>query len=110
MHMVVDAPARSRSSYGVAGLVAVALVAFAGGYGYHGDELYFLAAGRHLAWGYPDQPPLTPLLAHLMDLVAPDSLVVLRIPAAVAAGLTVLFVSLIAREMGGRPRAQLIAA
>ncbi|HWO61251.1 MAG TPA: glycosyltransferase family 39 protein [Umezawaea sp.] len=110
MDMVVDAPARSRSSYGVAGLVAVALVAFAGGYGYHGDELYFLAAGRHLAWGYPDQPPLTPLLAHLMDLVAPDSLVVLRIPAAVAAGLTVLFVSLIAREMGGRPRAQLVAA
>lgn len=86
------------------------LVAVAGGYGYHGDELYFLAAGRHLAWGYPDQPPLTPFVAHLMDLIAPDSLVVLRIPAALAAGLTVLFVSLTAREMGGSQRAQLIAA
>ncbi|MCS7478096.1 glycosyltransferase family 39 protein [Umezawaea endophytica] len=110
MDTVVDAPARSRLSYGVAGVVVVALVALAGGYGYHGDELYFLAAGRHLAWGYPDQPPLTPLLARLMDLIAPDSLVVLRVPAAVAAGLTVLFVSLTTREMGGRPRAQLIAA
>ena len=107
---VVEAPSRSRLSYGVAGLVAVVLAAVAGGYGYHGDELYFLAAGRHLAWGYPDQPPLTPFVARVMDLIVPDSLVALRIPAALAAGLTVLFVSLSAREMGGRPRAQLLAA
>ncbi|WNV89495.1 glycosyltransferase family 39 protein [Umezawaea sp. Da 62-37] len=110
MSTVVEAPPRSRLVYGVAGLVGAVLVALSGGYGYHGDELYFVAAGRHLAWGYPDQPPLTPLLARLMDLVAPDSLVVLRIPAAIAAALTVLFVGLIAREMGGRPRAQIIAA
>ncbi|PRY42256.1 glycosyltransferase family 39 protein [Umezawaea tangerina] len=110
MSTVVEAPPRSRLVYGVAALVGVVLVAFAGGYGYHGDELYFVAAGRHLAWGYPDQPPLTPLLARLMDLVAPDSLVALRVPAAIAAGLTVLFVGLTAREMGGRPRAQLVAA
>ncbi|WP_189227760.1 glycosyltransferase family 39 protein [Saccharothrix coeruleofusca] len=100
----------SRGAVVVAGAVVVVLVALAGGYGYHGDELYFVAAGRHLAWGYPDQPPLTPFLAHLMDSIAPGSLAVLRIPAALAAGGTVLFVALIAREMGGRPRAQLIAA
>jgi hypothetical protein len=35
-----------------AGLSAV-LVVFAGGYGYHRDELYFVAAGRHLDWAYP---------------------------------------------------------
>lgn len=93
----------------IAALVTATLIAVAGGYGYHGDELYFLAAGRHLAWGYPDQPPLTPLIAHLMDLVAPDSLVALRIPAAIAAGLTVAFVSLTAKEMNGSPRAQFIA-
>jgi hypothetical protein len=111
--MAIEVQGQHRLSYGataVAGVVAIALVALAGGYGYHGDELYFVAAGRHLAWGYPDQPPLTPFLAHLMDLIAPDNLVVLRIPAALAAGLTVLFVALIARELGGRPRAQLIAA
>jgi hypothetical protein len=31
------------------------LIVFAGGYGYHRDELYFLVAGEHLAWAYPDQ-------------------------------------------------------
>ncbi|GAA3458081.1 ArnT family glycosyltransferase [Saccharothrix longispora] len=105
----VDAPRLSRWVVGVPVAVAAVLVAFAGGYGYHGDELYFLAAGRHLAWGYPDQPPLTPFLAALADAVAPDSLVALRVPAAVAAGGTVLFVGLLAREMGGGRRAQLVA-
>ena len=35
---------------GLAGVVGLLLIAFAGGYGYHRDELYFIAAGDHLAW------------------------------------------------------------
>lgn len=94
----------------VGGLVALVLLAFAGGYGYHRDELYFLAAGDHLAWGYPDQGPLTPLLAHVMDAIAPGSLTVLRVPPALMAGATVLVTGLICFELGGARRAQLIAA
>src|SRR3954464_7776117 len=110
--------AKARSSAGLAILpllalaasVAVVLIAFAGGYGYHRDELYFLEAGRHLAWSYADQGPVTPLIAWTMDTIAPDSLTVLRVPSAIAAGLTVLLTGLLAREMGASRRAQAIAA
>lgn len=95
---------------GLAGLIVVLLIVFAGGYGYHRDELYFLAAGNHLAWGYPDQGPLTPLLAHLMNTISPGSLTVLRVPSALMSGATVLLTGMIARELGANRRAQQIAA
>ncbi|OZM73433.1 glycosyltransferase [Amycolatopsis antarctica] len=86
------------------------LLAFAGRYGYHGDELYFVAAGRNLAWGYADQPPLLPALAGLMDTLFPGSVVGLRAPAILLTGLGVVVSALIAREFGGRWRAQTMAA
>jgi 4-amino-4-deoxy-L-arabinose transferase-like glycosyltransferase len=89
--------------------VVVLLVAFASRYGYHRDELYFIAAGHHLAWGYADQGPLTPLIARAMSEIAPDSLTVLRLPSALAAGATVLLTGMLARELGGTSRAQAIA-
>lgn len=94
----------------VGGLLGAVLVASAGRYGPHRDELYFLRAGRSPAWGYPDQPPLTPLLARVMDEVAPGSLVALRLPAALAVALTAVLTGLIARELGGARGAQLLAA
>lgn len=78
-------------------------------YGIFGDELYFLAAGRHLAWGYADQPPLVPWLAAALDHLAPGNLVVLRLPATLASAGHVVLAALLAREMGGRGRAQLLA-
>ncbi|RZQ63259.1 glycosyl transferase, family 39 [Amycolatopsis suaedae] len=94
----------------MAGLIAALLLATSGRYGYFGDELYFLAAGRHLDWGYADQPPLLPLLALLMDTIAPGSVVVLRLPAILATAAAVVLTALIAREFGGGRRAQLLAA
>ena len=94
----------------VAALLALLLVAFSGRYGYHRDELYFLACGRHLAWGYPDQPALVPLIARLMSVAAPGSLVVLRLPSALAGAALVILTALLTRELGGERTAQLLAA
>ena len=92
-----------------AGLAAV-MIATSNAYGYHRDELYFLACARHLAWGYPDQPLFVPLVARLMSDLAPTSLVVLRLPSALAAMAVVVLTGLIARELGGGRGAQLLAA
>jgi len=97
-------------------LSAVAVIVFAvlfglsGRYGYHRDELYYLAAGRHLAWGYDDQPPLVVLLARLADEVAGGALMVLRLPATLALTAIVLLTGLITRELGGAAKAQTLAA
>lgn len=92
-----------------AGVVGV-LLAFASGYGPHRDELYFVAAGKHLDWAYADQGPLTPLIARAMSELSAGSLTLLRLPSALAAGASVLLTGLLAREFGGGRRARLIAA
>ncbi|WP_439381879.1 glycosyltransferase family 39 protein [Amycolatopsis lexingtonensis] len=93
----------------VTALLAIPLLLTANRYGYFGDELYFLAAGRHLAWGYVDQPPLLPLLAKAMDALG-HSPFVLRIPAMLAVLAGVVLTALIARELGGGAKAQTLAA
>ncbi len=94
----------------VSGGLTVLLLATAGGYGYHRDELYFLRAGAEPAFGYVDQPPLTPLLAHALDVVFHGSLVGLRAPSALISGLVVLITGLTAREFGATRGAQILAA
>ncbi|MFE2753046.1 glycosyltransferase family 39 protein [Actinosynnema sp. NPDC059335] len=90
--------------------VGVLLLAVSGRYGYFGDELYHVAAGRHLDWGFADQGPLTPLLAHAVDALFPGSVVALRAPAALLAAGLVVLTGATARELGGGHRAQLLAA
>jgi len=90
------------------GALAALLLVLAGRYGYHRDELYFLAAGRHLAWGYPDQPPLVPFLARV--LAPAHSVALLRAPSALAAGAIVILGGLTTRELGGGRSAQILAA
>jgi Dolichyl-phosphate-mannose-protein mannosyltransferase len=88
----------------------VVLLATSSRYGFHRDEMYFIVAGSHPAFGYPDQPPLVPLLCWAMHALAPGSLLLLRLPSAVAAAATVVLTALIARDVGGGRRAQIIAA
>ncbi|HEY3830622.1 MAG TPA: glycosyltransferase family 39 protein [Solirubrobacteraceae bacterium] len=89
---------------------AAVLLATSTRYGYHRDELYFIVAGAHPAFGYPDQPPLVPLLCWALNALSPGSLLLLRAPSALAAAATTMLAALIAREVGGGTRAQIIAA
>jgi Dolichyl-phosphate-mannose-protein mannosyltransferase len=77
-------------------------------YGYFRDELYFIATGRHLAWGYVDQPPLVALVAWLAQ-PAHDALLAIRLLPCIAAALTVYVAVRIARELGGGRFAQWLA-
>ena len=94
----------------VTAAVTVLLAATASRYDYHRDELYFRELGQRLAWGYVDQPPLTPLLARASTALFGDSVWALRLPALVSLAVTVLLLALIARELGGGRAAQTIAA
>jgi len=99
-----------RGVWVVAGLAVVLLAAFGGGYGYHRDELYFQEAGRHPAFGYPDQPPLVPLLAAAVDVLGGGSLWVFRLVPALLIGATVVLGALISREFDGAGRDQVWTA
>lgn len=77
-------------------------------YGYHRDELYFRMLGP--AWGYTDQPPLTPLIAEAAIAAFGDSVVALRIASALFAVISLAILALITRELGGGRLAQGLTA
>jgi hypothetical protein len=99
-----------RRVIGVGGVVFVVLMAVSGRYGFHRDELYFLACAQHLQASYVDQPAFTPLLAWVSLKLFGVSLPGLRLWPALAAWATVVVAGLTAREFGGGRRAQLLAA
>jgi hypothetical protein len=79
-------------------------------YGYFVDELYYLACSDHLAWGYVDQPPLIAAIAKIVRVTLGDSLPAIHLLPALAGAAKVLLAALMAREMGGRKYAQVLAA
>jgi hypothetical protein len=81
-----------------------------GGYGYFRDELYYLACGEHLAWGFVDHPPFVAFMATVTRHLLGDSLFALRFFPAICGGLIVLLTGLTARELGGGRYAQSLAA
>jgi hypothetical protein len=98
------------------GIILVAAAAFAvemavsARYGYHRDELYFLEARRHPAFGYVDQPPLTPLAARLVALLSANSLVGLRVLPALGLSALVLLTAGMSRILGAGRAGQVLAA
>lgn len=79
-------------------------------YGYFTDELYYMAAGEHLDWGFAEGSPFTPAIANLSRWLLGDSLFAIRLFPAIAGACTVILTGLFARELGGGRFAQMIAA
>jgi hypothetical protein len=93
--------------------VALGLTVFHGAtigeYGIFRDELYYLACGRRLAWGYVDHPPLVAVMARAGQSLFGDTVPGVRvIPVALAAFL-VMLTGALARRFGGGQNAQVLA-
>jgi hypothetical protein len=83
--------------------------AFNSGYGYFRDELYFLACGEHLAWGYPDHAPMVALMARASRFLLGDSLFAIRFFPAVAGAVKIFLTALLVKEFGGKSFAAFLA-
>ncbi|MGE5326977.1 MAG: ArnT family glycosyltransferase [Deltaproteobacteria bacterium] len=106
-------PFFARSDFAVVLSLALATlilhVIFDANYGYFRDELYFLACGQRLDWGYVDQPPLIAVIAAFSRWLLGDSLRAIRFFPALAGAGKVLLTGLIARDLGGKRFAQVLA-
>jgi hypothetical protein len=79
-------------------------------YGFHRDELLYLAMGRHLRLWAMDFPPAIALLANGVRATLGDSLTAIRLVPALAGTLVLVLAALTARELGGGRWAQILAA
>src|ERR1700689_4081335 len=91
--------------------LAKLLIQFAGinHYGFFRDELYYMACGEHLAWGYVDQPPLIALLAWISHHLLGNTIVSLRLMPVLAGTAAVFLTGVLTRELGGGKFAQFLA-
>ena len=111
-----DIPAKSKWTDGpavvlyIAGAVLLLQLATANRYGYFGDEMYHMACGEHMAWGYVDQPPLIAVFAWLTRHLFGTSVFAIRLFPAFASFALVWLTGLLARELGGGRFAQGLAA
>jgi 4-amino-4-deoxy-L-arabinose transferase-like glycosyltransferase len=79
------------------------------GYGFHRDEFQFLDDARHLQWGFVAYPPLTAFCGRIAIAFFGISPQVFRLPAALVNAVSLVLAGLIARELGGRRPAQIVA-
>jgi hypothetical protein len=79
-------------------------------YGFFRDELYYIACGQHLAWGYVDQPPLIAFVAWIARHLLGSSLFATRLLPVLAGAAVVYATGRVAAELGGGLFAQFLAA
>lgn len=89
--------------------VKLVLAFYASGYyDYFRDELYFIACGRHLDWGYVDHPPLVALCAWIGDHLG-GGLRGFRLLSTLAGTLRLVLTGVLTARLGGKRVAQALA-
>lgn len=68
------------SAWTIAAALLLAHLLTLGQYGIFRDEFYYLANGRHLAWGYVDHPPVVAVIAWLTEHTLGTSIYAIRVP------------------------------
>ncbi len=81
-----------------------------GRYGFHRDELVTLDDARHMEWGFVAYPPLTPAMARVALTLFGTSLWGFRVLPTLALAVVLFVAGLIARELGGGRKAQVLTA
>jgi len=71
-------------------------------YGYHRDEMYYMAIADGFSFSNLDMPPVAPLYLKLFLVLFGHSLKVVHLAASVCGSLVIVFSCLIAKELGGR--------
>ena len=84
-------------------------LATSGLWGFHRDELLYVALGRHLDWGYWSNPPLIGLLGTIQGLAPGGGPWLVRIVPALFSSAIVVLIGLLARELGGKRSAVVMA-
>jgi Dolichyl-phosphate-mannose-protein mannosyltransferase len=97
----------------IAAAFVAAELALSSRYGFLQDELYFIEAGRHLAFGYVDQPPIAPLLTRITGVLGVSPTAIRIAPALAGAAVVVIaakFAELFGAGRFGRVLAALVTA
>jgi 4-amino-4-deoxy-L-arabinose transferase-like glycosyltransferase len=76
--------------------------------GFDGDEVYHIEAGKHLAWGYMEFPPLIGFISCIQNLFNSDSIYIHHLFVHIAAALIILFCGLTVIRLGGKWKAVLL--
>jgi hypothetical protein len=73
-----------------------------GEYGFHQDELLYLALSDHLAWGYREVPPFIALIGKISKVLFGESIAAARIIPSLCAFSIVYLTGLLTIKLGGR--------
>jgi 4-amino-4-deoxy-L-arabinose transferase-like glycosyltransferase len=71
-------------------------------YGYHRDEMYYVAIADGFSFANLDMPPVSPLFLKLFLVLFGHSLKVVHLAASLCGSLVIVFSCLIAKELGGK--------